>query len=336
MKLSFLPTPIGRAVPLGESGVTVSRVGFGVHPLGPTRRNLSVEEGAALMRYAYERGIRFFDTAQFYGTYDYLRAGLEEIRRSPLYAGEPVLCGKSLATDFDGMTAAIDEALERTGAERFDLFLLHQCTPGWREERAGALRALLQAKERGKVRAVGLSTHHEDVVREAAEAPEPDVVFALYNQAGLGIRNGDVPGSAEGMLEALRRCGNAGKGVFTMKVFGGGNLTDRYQSAARHVFEECAGTIPAAVIGFTERREVDELERLLSGLLPPDYNPPMDGKRLRVDREDCLGCGTCVRICASGAMHYSREDGLAEIDYAKCVSCSYCAIACPERAIVLW
>ena len=138
------------------------------------------------------------------------------------------------------------------------------------------------------------------------------------------------------MLAAMQECRRQGKGVYSMKVFGGGNLTGNYQEAARHVLVDCREVIQSAVIGFTSCQEVDEIGQLLDGSMKPDYNPPTDGKKLRVDREDCMGCGTCVRICASGAMHYSRLDGLAEIDYEKCVSCSYCAIACPERAIVLW
>ena len=323
-------------VMLGNTGIAVSRVGFGVHPLGPTRKNLSVEAGAELMCYAYSRGIRFFDTAQFYGTYHYVRAGFERIMASTCFDGLPVLCSKSLEESYEGMRAAIDEALNATGLAVIDIFLLHQVTPSWQAERQGALQALLEAKAEGKVRAIGISTHHQDVVLAAAEEPRLDLVFALYNHAGLGIRCGDEPGSADAMLQALQCCRDHGKGVFTMKVFGGGNLTCDYQAAARHVFFDCAETIEAAVIGFTEAREVDELSDLLRGTIDPAYNPPVEGKKLRVDREDCMGCGTCVRICASGAMHYSREDGLAEIDYDLCVGCSYCAIACPERAIVLW
>jgi len=323
-------------VALGNTGIEVSKVGFGVHPLGPSRKNLSLEDGAKLMEYAYLRGIRFFDTAQFYQTYHYLKAGLERMKENPAFDGLPILCSKSLEPDYHGMAAAIDEALEKTGVDHFDLFLMHQMVPGDFQTRLGARRALLDAKRQGKVKAVGISTHHIDLVRELAEDPELDVVFALYNYSGLGIRKGCEAGSAEEMLQALQECRKAGKGVFTMKVFGGGNLTCDYQKAAKHVFEECSEVISAAVVGFTETREVDELITLLTGNMEPDFAPRVDGKKLHVDREDCMGCGTCVRICASGAMHYSSVDGLAEIDETKCVGCNYCAIACPERAIVLW
>ena len=147
---------IKNKIELGHTGILVSPVGFGVHPLGPSRKNLSVEEGAKLMRYAYEQGICFFDTAQFYRTYHYLRAALEQIRRSPLFYGEPVISSKSLEEDYEGMMAAIDEALEETGRECIDIFLMHQVTPGYRKERAGARAALIEARRQGKVKAIGI------------------------------------------------------------------------------------------------------------------------------------------------------------------------------------
>lgn len=322
--------------PLGSTGIYVPQIGFGVHPLGPTRKNLSIEEGADLMCYAYEKGIRFFDTAQFYHTYGYLKRGLEKMQLLPGFTEWPVISSKSLESGYEEMQAAIREAMQETGLPVIDIFLMHQVTPGDLEERSGAWKALQKAKADGMVRAIGISTHHQDVVEQAAEIAELDVVFALYNYAGLGIRNGLKPGSAQGMKDALGKCRNAGKAIYTMKVFGGGNLTCDYQKAAKDVFFVQKDLITSAVVGFTSRQEIDELLELTAGLMPEEYNPPVDGKRLHVDREDCMGCGTCVRICASGAMHYSRIDGLAEIDYDKCVGCSYCAIACPERAIVLW
>ena len=321
---------------LGNSGIIVSRVGFGVHPMGPSRLNLPVEAGADIMLYAYERGIRFFDTAQFYHTYNYVRAGLDKIRGSEVYDGEPVICSKSLKPDYDGMFAAIEEACRETGRAFLDIFLLHQAEPGWQTDRAGARQALIDAKRKGLIRAIGLSTHHQDVAAEAGGDPEMDVVFALLNRTGLGIRHGAEAGSAEEMLSALKQCRRAGKGVFTMKVFGGGNLIGDYQISAGFIFHDCRETVQSAVVGFTSKQEIDDLLNFLDGSLNAAYNPPLDGKRLRVDREDCLGCGSCVKICASGAMHFSKDDGLAEIDETRCVSCGYCAIACPQRAIVFW
>lgn len=81
-----------------------------------------------------------------------------------------------------------------------------------------------------------------------ASVDECDVVFPLVNYAGLGIRNGEGPGTADEMMEAISACHDAGKGIFSMKVFGGGNLTGTYQKALDYcVFKEadrlCNGRI---------------------------------------------------------------------------------------------
>ena len=62
---------------LGQTGLQVSVAGFGVLPVGPSQLALPVEEGAAVLRYALERGINFIDTAQYYRTYPYIRKALE-------------------------------------------------------------------------------------------------------------------------------------------------------------------------------------------------------------------------------------------------------------------
>ena len=165
---------------LGNTGITVSEAGFGVLPIGPSQLALPVEEGAAILRYALEKGINFLDTAQYYRTYPYIRKALE--------AGEPedlVICSKSLCWDYAGMMEAIKEAGTDLGRPVIDIFLLHEVRSGQWELRQGAWQALRDAKQQGLVRAIGLSTHHVDVAAMAASVPELDVVFPLFNCAGL-------------------------------------------------------------------------------------------------------------------------------------------------------
>ena len=72
-----------KKVPLGQTGLTVSVAGFGVLPIGPSQLALPVEEGAAILRYALDRGINFIDTAQYYRTYPYtLRARVQRRQSS--------------------------------------------------------------------------------------------------------------------------------------------------------------------------------------------------------------------------------------------------------------
>ena len=312
---------------LGNTGIKVSRAGFGVLPMGPSQLALPVEEGAAVLRYALERGFNFVDTAQYYRTYPYIRKALEGGDFKDV-----VLCSKSLCNDYEGMMEAIAEAEQELGRPA-DIFLMHEVRSGQLEERAGAWQALVDAKSRGLVRAIGLSTHHVDITRAAADIKELDVVFPLINYAGLGIRKGNAFATREEMLEAIHACRKAGKGVFSMKAFGGGSLTANYQQALDFIFAQ--PDIDSVMIGFGKTSEVDDLLAYLEGTMPSDYNPDVSKKKVYINQEDCEGCGSCKAACPAGAIYWG-ENGLAQVDHDKCLTCGYCSPVCPVRAVIMY
>ena len=312
---------------LGNTGIKVSRAGFGVLPMGPSQLALPVEEGAAVLRYALERGFNFVDTAQYYRTYPYIRKALEGGDFKDV-----VLCSKSLCNDYEGMVEAIAEAEQELGRPA-DIFLMHEVRSGQLEERAGAWQALVDAKSRGLVRAIGLSTHHVDITRAAADIKDLDVVFPLINYAGLGIRKGNQFATREEMLEAIHACRKAGKGVFSMKAFGGGSLTANYQQALDFIFAQ--PDIDSVMIGFGKTSEVDDLLAYLEGKMPADYNPDVSKKKVYINQEDCEGCGSCKAACPAGAIYWG-ENGLAQVDHDKCLTCGYCSPVCPVRAVIMY
>lgn len=315
---------------LGHTNISVTPVGMGTLTMGFSQKNLSIEEGSEVILHAAEQGINFFDTAQYYDTYRYLAPALEKIRQKNLET--PVICSKTLETDYEGAEKAVEECLQELNIPLVDIFLLHEVRG--REDfyqRKEAWRALLDGKKKGFIRAIGISTHHVNACLEMAEIPECDVVFPLINQAGLGIRNGNNPGTREDMEAAIRKCHDAGKGIFTMKAFGGGNLIEDYRSCLDY-----ASQVPgndSVMIGMADREQVDRAVEYFEQALPENYVPDVSGKRLMVDQSDCEGCGTCKSRCVSQAIFWN-EQGLAEIDPAKCVHCGYCAPVCPVRAII--
>jgi len=317
-----------KTVLLGNTGIRVSAAGFGVLPMGPGQLALPVEEGAKIIRYAIERGINFLDTAQYYRTYPYIRKALEQGENKDV-----IICSKSLCYGYEEMTEAIHEAREALDRAVIDIFLMHEVRSGQLEERTGAWQALQDAKKQGLIRAAGLSTHHVDITKAAAAMPDLDVVFPLINYAGLGIRKGDDFASKEEMLEAIRECHNAGKGVFSMKALGGGCLTGHYQEALDYVFSK--PEIDSVMIGFGKTEEVDDLLSYLEGSMAAGYNPDISRKKMYINQEDCEGCGACKAACPAGAIFYN-ENGLAEIDQEKCLTCGYCSPVCPVRAVIMF
>ena len=313
---------------LGNTGLEVTVAGFGVLPIGPSQLKLPVEEGAEIIRYALEKGINFLDTAQYYRTYPYIKKALEDGKYDDV-----IICSKSLCEDYDGMMDAIYEAREDLNREKIDIFLMHEVRAGGLAERQGAWKALVDAKEKGLVRSIGLSTHHVDIAMAAADMKELDVVFPLINYKGLGIRKGDEFASKEEMMESIKACHAAGKGVFSMKAFGGGSLTANYQQALDYVFEK--EEIDSVMIGFGKKSDVDDIISYLDGTMAKDYNPDVSKKKVYVNQEDCEGCGACKKACPAGAIFYN-EEGLAEVDHSKCLTCGYCSPVCPVRAVIMY
>ncbi len=313
---------------LGKTGLVVSIAGFGVLPIGPSQLALPLEEGAAIIRYALQKGINFIDTAQYYRTYPYIKLALKSEDFADL-----VICSKSLAWDYEGMMEAILEAREELGRDIIDIFLMHEVRSEQLALRAGAWEALKDAKAQGLVRAIGLSTHHVDITEAAASMEDLDVVFPLFNYAGLGIRRGEAFASADEMYKAIQTCHQAGKGVFSMKAFGGGNLTAHYQKALDYVYEK--KEIDSVMIGFGKISEVDDLLAYLDGSMENTYNPDVSKKKVYINQEDCEGCGSCKNACPAGAIFYN-ENGLAEVDHAKCLTCGYCSPVCPVRAVIMY
>ena len=313
---------------LGNTGLAVTPVGFGVLTVGCTQLNYSIKKGASLLRYALERGINFLDTAESYKTYPYIKKALQGADFSP------VIVSKSLKGSYQEMKNAVEEARAEMDRDVVDIFLLHEVrgAADW-VDRAGAWEYLHEAKARGIVKAIRVSTHHIDVARMCAGIPDIDVLFPLINYKSLGIRNGADAGKKEDMAEAIKRNSEAGKGVFAMKVFGGGNLTGEYLRALDYV-KNLPG-VDSLVIGFGYHHEIDRIIEYIEGTIDRNYMPDLREKKIRIDPGDCEGCGICVKRCPNNALSLNKQN-ICEVDHDICLTCGYCAPVCPVRAIIMF
>ncbi|MDR2610231.1 MAG: aldo/keto reductase [Clostridiales Family XIII bacterium] len=316
---------------LGNTGIEVTPVGMGVLTVGRTQLNYSVEHGAELVRYALERGINFLDTAEYYETYPQIRLALKTAAAT---VQVPVIASKSLARDYRGMLAAVEDYRRTFDRDVADIFLLHEVreAPDF-ESRAGAWECLNDLKAKGIIRAIGLSTHHVDAAKLNAELAESDILFPLINKYGLGIRHGAGAGTAKEMAAAIRRNAERGKGVFAMKAFGGGNHVADYRAALDYV-RDLPG-ISSIMVGLGTPEEVDRLIEYAENRLADNYAPDISEKTMRIDAGDCEGCGACIKRCPNKAISLSPA-GVAEIDSAVCLTCGYCAPVCPTRALIMF
>ena len=320
---------------LGKTGINVTPVGMGVLTIGRTQLVLSLEAGTRVVRYAIEQGINLLDTAEYYETYPYIKRALDEL--SPSFSQgllpRPAIASKSLAPDYEGMSSAIEDCRKALNIDVVDVFMLHEVrqAPDF-DNRSGAWAYLQEAKTKGIIKAVGISTHHTDVALEAADTPGVDVLFPLINFQSLGIRNGENAGVKEDMEQAIAAAAKRDIGVLAMKAFGGGNLTKHYIEALDYVTG--IPGIDSVMIGMGSGKDVDDAIAYFENRLPEDFVPDVKRKHMFIDRGDCEGCGACVRYCTSKAIRMT-EHGYAVIDEKACVLCGYCAPICPTRALIM-
>ncbi|HAA89330.1 MAG: Aldo/keto reductase [Thermoanaerobacterales bacterium 50_218] len=306
---------------LGKTGIRVSRLCFGVLTIGPLQAHLPLPEGVSIMRYAVERGVNFFDTAELYGTYPYLRELLHQVKGKDL-----VIASKSYAVSFEEMKRSVEKARRELDRDVIDIFLLHeQESELTLKGHRGALEYLIEAKSKGIIKAVGISTHHVAGVKAATAVPEIEVIHPLLNYTGLGIRDGSV----EDMVAAIVRASAAGKGVYLMKPLGGGNLISKADTALKFAFSQQAAA--AVAVGMKSREEVEYNVLVASGLpVPEKIRRLVSRKRRRLHIEDwCEGCGECVQACPQEALFVGPQ-GKVQVREELCVLCGYCAAACPH------
>lgn len=309
-------------IKLGKTGIKVSRLCFGALVIGPLQANLPVGAGADVICRGYELGINFVDTAEIYGTYPHIR---ESIKR---WGRKPVVSTKSYAYTMEGAASSLEKARKELDLDVIDIFLLHEqesrlTLKGHRE----ALDYFISRKQKGIIRAVGVSTHNVEVVEACSEMPEIDVIHPLINMSGIGI--GD--GTAEEMLAAIQKAYDAGKGIYSMKPLGGGNLISLFDESINFVLN--VPNIHSVAVGMQTTDEVEMNVRIFEKReVPEELRARVKNRRkkLHVDYW-CEGCGKCVKRCKQGALEIA--DGKALVKAESCLLCGYCAGACPHFAI---
>ena len=303
---------------LGSTGLKVSKLCFGTLTMGPFQRDLSVAEGAALFERAFSHGVNFLDTAEIYETYPHVHAA---VRLKP----DVIVCTKSYSYDYATADASFKKALDGIGRGYVDVFLLHeQESPETIRGHREAIEYFLRRKEEGLIGAVGLSTHYIGCMYGALRYPELDVLFPLINKKGVGIADG----TADEMLEVIRRAKELGRGIIAMKPLGGGHLITEREAALDFILGlDCVDTIAT---GMQSIDEIDYNCARFSGETPDPAVAERLGsvKRRMLIQEWCQGCGACVRACHNHVI--TMVDGIARIDYSKCATCGYCARACPQ------
>ncbi len=306
---------------IGSRKLKLSRMCFGTLTMGPLQAKLPVDAGAELIVEACKLGINFLDSAELYDNYQYIKRAIDQLEKQDW----PHLMTKSYAYTKDMMKASLDKALVETGLDKISIFLLHEqesihTLKGHRE----AYDYLLEAKEARLIDAVGISCHSIEAVRAAINLDGIDVIMPIYNQAGIGI----IDGNREEMLEAIADARKSGISIVGMKALAGGHLIGRAQHALQFALD--CQHLDSIAVGIQNLDELKYNYLAFTGQnIPEDLaNNLRHNPRKLLIEEWCDGCGECVKRCSANALMLYK--GKATVDPGKCRLCSYCGTVCPN------
>ncbi len=311
---------------LGNTGIKVSKLCFGSLTMGPLQRNLSFEEGASLIRYGYERGINFLDSAELYETYPHIKEALKYIDRS-----DYVIASKCYAYSKETAEESFEKALKGLGTDYIDIFMLHEQTSGLTiKGHYEAIEYFLKMKAQGKIKAFGISTHYVEAVRAALKYPEIQVIHPITNINGLGIQDGTM----DDMYSALKAFKATGGGVYGMKPLGGGNLLSNVDACFDFVLN--LDVLDSVAFGMQSFDEIDyNVKRVNGEVIPIDLKERVSGHTKKIQIADwCIKCGACVKKCDHHALSLENDEII--VDRSKCVLCGYCSSVCPEFCIKVY
>ena len=312
-----------KKIVLGNTNLEVTELCFGALPFGPLQKNLAPEESAEILSYALDLGVNFIDTAQMYKTYEPIKIALRNRKN------RPIIATKTHCLTYEDTKDAVKEALKGMGVDYIDIFHLHSArySTDVFNIKKDVLKCLKEYKEKGIIKAIGISTHSVKVVAKAAYRDDIDVVFPLINKVGRGILEGTV----DEMKDAINLCEREGKGIYLMKVLGGGTLIDDFKESIE--FARNLSDNYSIAIGMVSKEEVLFNVKYFNG------EQDLDGiintknkKEIKVFEGVCVSCGSCIKACHSNAISFNDKEK-AFIDQSKCIQCGYCIAACPSFAI---
>ena len=313
-----------RNITLGKTGITIPQNAFGALPI----QRVTTGTAVYLLRAAYAGGMRFFDTARAYtDSEEKVGIAFEGMR------DKIVLASKTQAKTVEKFWEDLETSLKLLKTDYLDLYQLHcvpQCyRPG---DGTGLYEAMLEAKEQGKIRHIGITAHKIGVAEEI-------VASGLYETLQFPFSYL----ASDRDIALVESCKAAGMGFIAMKGLAGGLLTNPEACMAfMHQYD-------ALPIWGVQREE--ELAQWLSFFekdaeMTDELRAFIEQDRKELLGDFCRGCGYCmpctagiqINNCARMSQMVRRSPSadwlsdswqaeMAKID--NCVDCGICKTRCP-------
>jgi len=244
-------------VTLGSTGIKTSRLAMGTGTVGFDHHShqtaLGVKGLSDLLLNGHDRGLRFFDAADSYGSHPHVAEALKHVKRDQV-----TVLTKSWARDAAGMRADLDRFRRELGTDYLDICLMHCVTEGdWTDRFRGAMDVLSEAKQKGIIRTHGCSCHSIEALRAAAKSPWVEIDLARINP--IGSHMDTDPATVVSVLKEMK---SAGKAVIGMKILGQGDLSNRQDEAIKYALS--LGILDAFTIGAESNQQQEDLIRRIS------------------------------------------------------------------------
>ncbi len=245
------------SVVLGKTGIETSRLAMGTGTVGVGHHShqtaLGVKGLSELLLNGYDKGLRFFDAADSYGSHPHVAAALKHIPRDKV-----TVLTKTWARDAAGTRADLDRFRKELGTDYIDVCLMHCLTEGdWTEKFKGTMDVLSEAKEKGIIRAHGCSCHSIEALRAAAKSPWVEVDLVRINPIGAYM-----DAKPDTVVSVIREMKAAGKGMVGMKILGAGDMRNRQDEAIKYALS--LGLLDAFTIGAENKTEQEDLIHRIS------------------------------------------------------------------------
>ncbi len=310
---------------LGTTGIKVNKNGFGALPI----QRITKEESAYLLQKAFQNGITFFDTARFYtDSEEKIGYALGDVR-DQIY-----IASKTMSTKVEDFWSQLNTSLEQLSTDYLDLYQFHNPSfcpkPG---DGSGLYEAMLEAKEKGMIRHIGITNHRLSVAMEATRSGLYETIQFPFSYLATKEEQ-----------ELVELCKKNNIGFIAMKALSGGLIT--CSAAAYAYLAQFDHVLP--IWGIQTEKELDEFISYID-------NPPTLDKELMVviekDRAEllkdfCRGCGYClpcpakIEIPTAARMSLMVRRAPLSVylnDYWKeqmkkvedCIHCDHCKKHCP-------
>lgn len=246
-------------VTLGKSGVKVTRLAFGTGSFsGQVQRELGQDGFTRLVRYAYDQGIRFFETAESYGEmHKMLGVALKGVPRDSYRLMSKVTTRQGVDPQ-----EKLDELRKLANTEYFDIMLLHwQHTATWPADTRSWQEGILEAESKRVIVSHGASVHGLPALRQVPGNKWLDVAMIRMNHKGTRMDaedyNTDGLGNVPEVVTRVKRVRTEGMGVVSMKLAGEGTFNREDRRAAMKFAFKNAG-VDCVTVGYKNTAEIDE------------------------------------------------------------------------------